>query len=294
MKYALIEENTCEYDLALMCEMLSIPRSSYYAWRSRPVSARKQRRALVGLAVETTFSEFKKRYGAPRVAEELNAQGIDCSVNYVAELLKERGLRARNGKGFKYRPSVESKTNVEDNKLDRHFEAEKPNQKWVSDITYIKVGRKWMYLAAVMDLFSRKIVGWSLDMHMREDLIIDAFTMAVTNRDIKGETLIHSDRGVQYRSNSYQEALQSYDVQCSMSRKGNCWDNAVMESFFSRLKVELIYAENYRSVDEARAGIFEYIELFYNRVRRHSAIDYFSPNEYEQKFNTLTVSNFCG
>ena len=277
-----------------MCEMLETPRSSYYRWQKNPVSEKKQRRALVGLAVESTYRDFKQRYGAPRLAEELNAQGIECSVNHVAELLRERGLRARNGKGFKYWPSVESKTNVEDNKLDRHFKAERPNQKWVSDITYIKAGRKWLYLAAVMDLFSRKIVGWSLDTHMREDLIIDAFKMAAENRDIKEETLIHSDRGVQYRGNSYQETLQRYGVQCSMSRKGNCWDNAVMESFFSRFKVELIYAENYRSVDEARAGIFEYIELFYNKVRRHSAINYLSPNEYEQKFNTLTVSTFCG
>lgn len=279
----MIEEHVQEYDVSLMCEMLSVPPSSYYAWKRRPLSKRKQRRALVGLAVESTFREFKKRYGAPRLAEELNAQGIECSVNHVAKLLKERGLRARNGKGFRYYPKVEAKTNVEENKLDRHFKAEKPNQKCVSDITYIKAGQKWMYLAAVMDLYSRKIVGWSLDTHMREDLIMDAFEMAAANRDIS-ETLIHSDRGVQYRSNRYQEMLQSHDVHCSMSRKGNCWDNAVMESFFSRLKVELVYAENYRSVEEARSSIFEYIELFYNRVRRHSAINYLSPTEYEQKF----------
>ena len=248
------------------------------------MSKKQQRRALVGLAVESTYKEFKQRYGAPRLAFELNVQGIECSVNYVAELLRERGLRARNGKGFKYWPSVESKTNVQDNKLNREFEAEQPNQKWVSDITYIKAGRKWLYLAAVLDLFSRKIVGWSLDTHMREDLIIGAFKMAAANRDIKEEALNHSDRGVQYRSNSYQEVLQEYGFQSSMSRKGNCWDNAVMESFFSRLKVELIYAENYRTVEEARAGIFEYIELFYNRVRRHSANGYLSPNDYEQQF----------
>jgi putative transposase len=293
MKYAVIEEHIGKHNVALMCEMLGVPRASYYAWRSRPVSQRSQRRALVGLAVESTYREFKQRYGAPRLAEELNAQGIECSVNYVAELLRERGLRARNGKGFKYYPAVESRSNVEENKLDRHFKSEKPNQKWVSDITYIKAGRKWLYLAAVMDLFSRKIVGWSLDTHMREDLIIDAFEMAAANRDIKG-TLIHSDRGVQYRSNSYQETLESYGVQCSMSRKGNVWDNAVMESFFSRLKVELIYAESYGSVEEARASIFEYIELFYNKVRRHSSIGYLSPMDYEQQFNTLTVSTFCG
>ncbi len=267
-----------------MCEMLSIPRSSYYAWQKRPVSQKQQRRALVGLAVESTYREYKKRYGAPRLAFELNVQGIGCSVNHVAELLRERGLRARNGKGFKYRPAIESKTNAMDNKLNREFEAKRPNQKWVSDITYIKVGRKWLYLAAVLDLFSRKIVGWSLDIHMREDLIIEAFEMAAANREIKQEGLIHSDRGVQYRSNSYQETLQAYGFESSMSRTGNCWDNAVMESFFSRLKVELIYAEDYRTVEEARAGIFEYIELFYNRVRRHSANGYLSPNAYEQQF----------
>ena len=267
-----------------MCEMLDIPRSSYYRWQKSPVSKKQQRRALVGLAVESTYKEFKKRYGSPRLTEELNGQGIDCSVNHVAELLRERGLRALNGKGFKYRPATESKTNAMENTLNQEFEAKGPNQKWVSDITYIKAGRKWMYLAAVQDLFSRKIVGWSLDTHMREDLIIDAFKMAAENRDIKEQGLIHSDRGVQYRSTRYQETLQEYDFESSMSRKGNCWDNAVMESFFSRLKVELIYPENYRTVEEVRAGIFEYIELFYNRTRRHSAIGYLSPNDYEQQF----------
>lgn len=277
-----------------MCEMLSVPRASFYAWRNRPVSQREQRRALVGLAVETAYRQYKERYGAPRLAVELNEQGIECSVNHVADLLQERGLRARNGKGFKYRPRTESKTNVSDNLLQRRFDADRPNQKWVSDITYIKVGRRWLYLAAVLDLFSRKIVGWALDTHMREDLILDAFTMAAHNRDINDNALIHSDRGVQYRSHRYQQALEEYGFTGSMSRKGNCWDNAVMESFFSRLKVELIYAENYTSVDEARAGIFEYIELFYNQIRRHSANNYLSPNDYEQRYMKITVSTFRG
>jgi len=240
------------------------------------------------MAVETTYEQYNKRYGAPRLAIELNEQGIDCSINHVADLLKERGLKARNGKGFKYRPRTESKTNVSENLLNRNFSAKLPNQKWVSDITYIKVGRIWLYLAAVLDLFSRKIVGWALETHMREDLILDALNMAALNRDIDKNAIIHSDRGVQYRANDYQEALQDYGLTGSMSRKGNCWDNAVMESFFSRLKVELIYAENYRSVDEARSGIFEYIELFYNQTRRHSAIGYMSPNDYEQQHKQLT------
>jgi len=284
VKYALIDEHEGEFDIVLMCDVLSVPRSSFYAWRRRPVSQRDQRRALVGMAVETTYTQYNKRYGAPRIAVELNEQGIECSVNHVADLLKERGLRARNGKGFKYRARTESQTNVSDNILQRRFDAVEPNQKWVSDITYIKVGRIWLYLAVVLDLFSRKVVGWALDNHMREDLIIEAFTMAAQTRDINEGALIHSDRGVQYRSNRYQQVLQDYGFNSSMSRKGNCWDNAVMESFFSRLKVELIYAENYTAVEEARAGIFEYIELFYNQTRRHSAIGYVSPNEFEQQY----------
>ena len=277
----------------MMCRLLSVSRSGFYAWLKRPPSTREQRRVLIGSAVEDAYSQFKKRYGAPRLTVELNAQGIPCSLNHVASLLRERGLRARNGKGFKYCPRTEAKTNVNDNLLRRNFTTERPNRKWVSDITYIRVGRVWLYLAAVMDLFSRKIIGWALDSHMRESLILQALNMAVSNRELK-DTVIHSDRGVQYRGNEYQSAIEQHGLTCSMSRKGNCWDNAVMESFFSRLKVELIYAENYKKVEDARAGIFEYIEIFYNRLRRHSAIGYISPYEYEQQFCKLNVSTIRG
>lgn len=278
----------------MMCRLLSVSRSGFYAWSKRPVSKREQRRVMLGQAVEEVYAHYKKRYGAPRLTAELNDKGITCSLNHVATLLQERGLRARNGKGFRYRPHTQARTQVSDNLLQRDFSAPAPNLKWVSDITYIRVSRKWLYLAAVLDLFSRKIVGWALATHMRESLIREALEMAVSNRDITQGTLIHSDRGVQYRGNEYQDTLNMYGMQCSMSRKGNCWDNAVMESFFSRLKVELIYAENYKTVDEAKAGIFEYIELFYNRTRRHSAIGYISPYKHEQQFNNLTVSTIRG
>lgn len=268
----------------MMCRVLSVSRSGFYAWLKRPVSNRDQQRARVQAAVEETFKRFKKRYGAPRLTEELNDQGIPCSVNLVATLLREGGLKARNGKRFRYFPRVEATTNITANSLRRDFSAPAPNVKWVSDITYIKVGRHWMYLAAVLDLFSRKVVGWALASHMRESLILDALNMAVALRQPQGNILIHSDRGVQYRGNEYQEALRSYGINCSMSRKGNCWDNAVMESFFSRLKVELVYAENFKTVDEARAEIFEYIEIFYNRQRRHSSLGYISPERFEQLF----------
>jgi transposase InsO family protein len=278
----------------MMCRVLAVSRAGFYAWLTRPVSARDQRRARVATAVEAAYTAFKRRYGAPRLTVELNAQGIGCSLNHVAALLQERGLRARNGKGFRYSPRTEAMTNVNDNLLQRDFQAPAPNQKWVSDITYIKVGRTWLYLAAVMDLFSRKIIGWALDRHMRESLIREALDMAVSHRERKRDTVIHSDRGVQYRGNEYQEALRQHGLRRSMSRKGNCWDNAVMESFFSRLKVELIYAENYRTVEEARSGIFEYIELFYNRTRRHSANGYVSPQDHERQYEQLTVSTFGG
>ena len=225
---------------------------------------------------------------------ELNAQGIDCCINHVARILQGKDLRARNGKGFKYRARIESKTNVSNNLLARRFEVDEPNRKWVSDITYIRVGRSWLYLAVVIDLFSRKVIGWSLDNHMREGLILEAFNMAVSCRDIEKSVLLHSDRGVQYRGHEYQHALKEKGILCSMSRKGNCWDNAVMESFFGRLKVELIYAENYKTVEDIHAGIFEYIEIFYNKQRRHSAIGYMCPNEYEKQYNQLNVSTFCG
>jgi len=216
----------------MMCRLMEVSRSGFYAWLKRPESQRQQRRLRVGDAVEATFIGFKKRYGSPRITLELNAQGIACCVNHVAKLLQEKGLRARNGKGFKYCARIESKTNVSDNLLAREFKANAPNLKWVSDITYIKVNRSWLYLAVVLDLFSRKVVGWCLDNHMRESLILKAFTMAVSNRDIGQGALIHSDRGVQYRGHEYQQAVKEYGLQYSMSRKGNCWDNAVMESFF--------------------------------------------------------------
>ncbi len=278
----------------MMCRMLNVSRSGFYAWCRRAKSARQQQRECVSAAVEATFYGFNQRYGAPRLTEELNAQGIACCLNHVAQLLKNKGLRARNGKGFKYRPRIESKTNVSDNLLARRFNPDAPNRKWVSDITYIKVGRVWLYLAVVMDLFSRKVIGWALDNHMREDLIMEALEMAVSERELQPDTLLHSDRGVQYRGHDYQNALRDYGLRCSMSRTGNCWDNAVMESFFSRLKVELIYAENYQTAEQVHSGIFEYIEMFYNRKRRHSAIGYMSPVDYEQQYERLTVSTFRG
>lgn len=232
--------------------------------------------------VSDTWATFKARYGAPRIAQELQALDIPCSVNYVADILKKLGLKARNGKAFNYGGHPLIMNNVADNLLWRQFGADKPNRKWTTDITYIWVEQQWLYLATVMDLFSRNIVGWALDSTMTEKLVTDALAMAFDRRAIEPGLIIHSDRGVQYRSQGYLDFLSGKGAVPSMSRKGNCWDNAPMESFFSRLKVELIYAEQFETAVEAKSAIFEYIEVFYNRLRRHSALGYASPAEFER------------
>lgn len=282
MKYALIEEHNGQYSIVLMCRVLDVSRSGFYKWKTRPVSRRAEHKQRVEEAVLDTYSNYKARYGAPRIVEEINAAGIPCSLNHVAAIMANNGLKARNGKAFNYSPSGSAMTNVADNLLWRDFKAGEANMKWTSDITYIWIKDQWLYLATVMDLFSRKIIGWAVDITMTEELITTALNMAFELREVQPGLIIHSDRGVQYRAHKYQDLIRNHDCNISMSRKGNCWDNAPMESFFSRFKVELIYAEQYQSIDEAKSGIFEYIEIFYNRLRRHSAIGYVSPAEFER------------
>ncbi len=267
-----------------MCRWANVSRSGYYKWRNRQPSQRAQQRLRVVEAAISVFQQFKHRYGAPRLVEELNAQGIPCCKNHIAKILAENGLKARNGKGYNFFPGPNAINHVSDNLLARDFTAKRPNEKWVSDITYIKVDRGHVYLAVVMDLFSRKIVGWSLDATLTNKIVVDAFDMAVANRGVKPGLILHSDRGVQYRSGDYQQRLHKVGVRPSMSRKGNCWDNAAMESFFARLKVESIYASDISNQQDAFRNVFEFIELFYNSIRRHSANKYKSPNHYEQEY----------
>lgn len=284
MKYAFIESLRGEFTVVDMCRWLSLGRSGYYHWRHREPSQRALKRERVRCTVVDIYHQYNKRYGAPRITEELNDLGVSCSLNHVADILQIEGLRARNGKAFKYQPSAYATNNVSDNLLARNFKASRPDEKWVSDITYIEVDDQWMHLAVIMDLYSRQIIGWAVDETMTTELIMDAFNMAVHRREVKPGLILHSDRGVQYRSGEYQEALMSYEIRSSMSRKGNCWDNAVMESFFSRLKVELVYAESYKTAEQAYSSLFEYIEVFYNRVRRHSSLGYKSPVQYEENY----------
>ena len=282
MKYALMLDYVGQYSVVLMCQVLGVHRSGFYHWKNRPNSQREHRKEQMSELIKETYEEFEAVYGAPRITQELNALGHRCSVNYVAKIMQQQGIVARNGKAFNYGGHALTKLNVADNVLRRDFSVDRANQKWVTDITYVWVKNKWLYLATVMDLSSRKIVGWSLDTSMTESLITEAMQMAIKARGIEPDLIVHSDRGTQYRSNDYVSLLEKNSITRSMSRKGNCWDNAVMESFYARLKVELIYAKNYQSIEEARSGIFGYIEIFYNRKRRHSENDGVSPVEFEE------------
>jgi len=284
VRYAYIESHREEFSILKMCAWLQVSRSGFYKWCKREPNYRDEYREIVRRATVRVFSQLKQRYGAPRLARELNDTGISCSVNHVAKLMSEEGLKARNGKNFTYSPTGVTTNNIAENHLRRNFYAEVPNKKWVSDITYIPIQGGHVYLAVIMDLFSRKIIGWSLDKTMTTDLILSAFKMAIASRKCEPGLLLHSDQGVQYRAKNYVLSLHDEDVVPSMSRKGNCWDNAAMESFFARLKVEEVYSQSYQHLNEAYSSVFEYIEMFYNRVRKHSTIGYISPVEYEKNY----------
>ena len=287
MKYAFIESLRGQYAISKMCKWAQVSRAGYYKWRSREPSARDLRKLEAERLLVKRFHELKSRYGSPRMTLELNEMGFAISENTVAKIMSEQDLRARCGKGYNYFPDVLAHNHVSDNLLRRDFTASKPDEKWVSDITYIKIEKAFVYLAVIMDLFSRKIIGWSLDSTMTNQLIIDAFEMAVASRNVEPGLILHSDRGVQYRSGEYQALLYDEGIQPSMSRKGNCWDNAAMEAFFARFKVEALYAVDVTNKQEAYSCVFEYIEMFYNSQRRHSYLGYKSPNQFELEYECM-------
>lgn len=282
MKYRFIGEHRSQWPVRLMCRVLQVSPGGYYTWRDRPASAGQQRREALAGDIQAIHQEVKERYGSPRLHAELVARGQRCCVNTVAKLMRQHGIAARTKRTFRSTTDCNHELPVAENLLDRQFEPAAANQVWVADITYIPTWEGWLYLAAVEDLYSRQIVGWSMSEHLSSRLVVDALEMAVSRR-LPGEGLVaHSDRGSQYASDHYQRLLQRHGLICSMSRRGDCWDNAPMESFFASLKKELVHQEDYRSRAEARASVFEYIEVFYNRVRRHSALGYQSPLAYEQ------------
>ena len=268
-----------------MCEALEVSASGYYAWASRPDSPTEQwRRELVG-AIEEVHAEVKHRYGSPRMTAELNARGHECSENTVAELMHEHGIRAKAPRRFVRTTDSNHRLPVAANLLDRNFDPEGPNESWCADITYIPTHEGWLYLAVVEDLFSRMVVGWSMDDSMESRLVVDALEMALARRHPSVGLLTHSDRGSQYASEHYQRLLSEEGITCSMSEVGQCWDNAPVESFFGRLKCEVAPDEMFATRDQARAELFEYLEVFYNRVRRHSSLGFLSPAEFERTYN---------
>jgi len=268
-----------------MCEVLKVSRSGFYAWRSRPESERsKHHRELVAEMKRIHADRDMKSYGSPRVQRELAVRGKRCSVNTVAKLMQQHGLAARTRKRYRSTTDSSHSLAVAENVLDREFEQEAPDRVWLADITCIWTLEGWLYLAAVLDAHSRKVVGWSMSHRMPTSLVLDALRMALGRRCVDQATslLHHSDRGSQYASGAYQDLLRQHNITCSMSRRANCWDNAMMESFFATLKKERIHHESYATREAARQSVFEYIELFYNTRRRHSALGYLSPEEYEQ------------
>lgn len=281
MRYVFIDRHQKAWPVTLMCSVLEVSASGYYAWRRRGPSPRVILNQVLDNHIAKIYWQHKGRYGAPRIWEELQARDIPCSENRVVRRMQGLGLKAVQSQKFKATTDSDHGKPVAPNVLQQDFTASRPNEKWVSDITYVWTGGGWLYLAVVMDLYSRAIIGWSLQQRMTQQLVCDALTMALFRRGFPKGVIVHSDRGSQYCSRRYQKLLAQNKLVCSMSRKGCCYDNAAMESFFHSLKVELIYRESYLTREQARQSIFEYVEVYYNRLRRHSAIGYQIPLQYE-------------
>jgi transposase InsO family protein len=286
VKFAFIEEHLGAFPVDVSCQVLEVSRSGYYARLDRPVSARLRRREELAVKIGRIHEQNRKVYGSPRVYRALKVQGESVCENTVADIMKERQIRAKRKRKFVPRTTdSRHRQPIADNVLGRQFYAPLPDQKWAADITYIPTSQGWLYLAAVIDLCSRKIVGWSMAEHMETSLVSDALKMAIARRRPGEGLLHHSDRGVQYACDDYVHLLQSHDMRISMSGKGDCWDNAAMESFWATLKTELVNHERYATREQARASIFEYIEVFYNRKRLHSSLGYVSPETFEASLN---------
>jgi transposase InsO family protein len=282
MTFRFIDAHRDRWPVRLLCDTLGVSPAGYYAWRDRPASARQQRQDALLVEIRAVHAEFKARYGSPRVHAELVARGHDCCVNTVARLMRDHGIRARAARKFRCTTDSDHGLPVADNLLGRQFDPGSPNEAWVADITYIPTREDWLYLAAVEDLYSRRVVGWSLADHLGSRLVVDALALAVDRRLPGAGLLAHSDRGSQYASEHYQGLLARHGITCSMSRRADCWDNAPMESFFASLKKELVHGADFATRAAARAAVVEYIEVFYNTRRRHSSLGYVSPAAYEQ------------
>jgi len=265
----------------MLCRVLQVSTSGFYAWCRRGPSARAREDTALKVEIRAAHTASKKTYGSPRILEDLKANGRQVGRKRVARLMREEGIEGQRKRRFRTTTDSRHSHPVAPNHLQRNFTASAPNEVWVSDITYVWTREGWLYLAAIMDLFSRRIVGWAMDSRIDQDLALDALSMALKTRQPAAGLVHHSDRGVQYAGAAYQEQLRKAGIICSMSRKGDCWDNAVAESFFSTFKAELIHRMDPVSREHAWVSTFDYIEAFYNPRRRHSALGYSSPVAYE-------------
>ena len=281
MKFEFVAKHRGAWPVNLLCEALGVSRSGFYAWLIRPPSLRSKADEVLGAQVRQSFVGSDRTYGARRVWHDVLAQGHHCGLHRIERLMRLQGLRARpRRRSLPKDQGVRSA--IADNVLDRQFQADAPNQKWVADFTYIWTAEGWLYAAVVLDLYSRRVVGWSMHSSMTSQLVADALMMAVWLGGKPVQLLHHSDQGSQYTSEHFQELLREQGITCSMSRAGEVWDNSAMESFFSSLKTEKTARRVYRTRAQARADVFDYIERFYNPVRRHSTLGYVSPLEFEE------------
>jgi transposase InsO family protein len=280
--FRFIHDHQAEFSVAVMCSVLQVSRSGYYAWSKRPESRRSRENRALGQEIAAIHRESDGIYGSPKIHGELERRGKRHGKNRVARLMRKDGLYAKTKRKFRLTTDSSHNQPVASNLLNREFIPARPNQAWVCDITYIWTAEGWLYLAIVMDLFSRTIVGWSMAERMTRQLVMDALTLAAKRRNPPRGLLHHSDRGTQYASDDYQALLAKLGMVCSMSRTGNCWDNAPAESFFGILKRELVFHNRYQSRAQARQSIFDYIERFYNRRRIHASLGYLTPSEFEE------------
>jgi transposase InsO family protein len=286
VKFAFVKEHRKVWPVGVICRVLGVARSGFYAWLKRAPSARHRRREELTVKIQAIHQDNRRVYGSPRIHQALAAGGEKVSENTVASIMRGNGICAKKKGKFTPRTTdSRHESPIAPNTLDRQFNAELPDRKWAADITYISTDQGWLYLAAVIDLCTRRIVGWSMADHMETALVSDALTMAVARRQPGPGLLHHSDRGVQYASDDYQRLMAAHAVMCSMSGKGDCYDNAVIESFWSTLKTELVHHEHYATHEEAKMSIFQYIEVFYNRKRLHSSLGYKSPEAFEASLN---------
>ena len=290
MRYPFIEDYCGQFSIAALCRVMQVSRSGYYAWLKRPESNRSRENRQLVEQIRDIHQQSRQTYGSPRIHAELQTMGVVCSENRIARLMRQHGIAVERKRKFTRTTDSNHYLPIASNLLDQQFEVSSPNTVWTTDITYIWTKEGWLYLAIVLDLFSRRVIGWSMAPTLERMLVIVALQMAITARNPAKGLMHHSDRGSQYASYDYQQILQQKGVVGSMSRRGNCYDNAPTESCFATLKRELVYRRNYSSHAQAKQDIFEYIEVWYNRQRRHSAIGYMSPMEYEKQWQETTTT----